>query len=207
LSFYFKNYSFPSEAGYRLDPTDKPNYILFEIHYDNPDLNNDIIDDSGVSFYLTETLRKHDLGCLVLGSLGIPFSIQIPPKSNKLEFKSTCYPQCSEKFISNDGIYAVSSLLHTHLTGRSVKITLVRNGVEIQELFANPTYDFNYQFLMDIEPVKILKVTNIFYTFHYSFKYYLQGDALITTCSYDSNNRENFTYVSLIKIIYFYLFY
>ena len=49
-------------------------------------------------------------------------------------------------------------MLHTHLAGVSVKTTLVRNDVAIQELFDNPTYDFNYQFITDIEPVKLYQV-------------------------------------------------
>ena len=131
------------------------------MHYDNPDLKTDIIDNSGVRFYFTEKLRKHDLGLLQLGAQGLgdwPMAIQIPPKANNLELKTACYPKCTEKFVPEDGIYAVSSLLHTHMAGRSVKTTLVRNGTSIQELFNNPTYDFNYQFLIDIEPVKLLKV-------------------------------------------------
>ena len=64
-----------------------------------------------------------------------------------------------KKYIPNGGIYAVSALLHTHLAGRSVKTTLVRDGLIIHELFDNPNYDFNYQFLMDIEPVKLLPVS------------------------------------------------
>ena len=45
------------------------------------------------------------------------------------------------------------------LKGRAVKTTLVRNGVAIKELFENPNYDFNYQFIMDIEPTKLYGVT------------------------------------------------
>ena len=62
----------------------------------------------------------------------------------------------------------MSALLHTHLAGRSVKTTLVRKDNAIQELFDNPTYDFNYQFLIDIEPVKLQKVSmrNIYFSFY-----------------------------------------
>jgi hypothetical protein len=151
-------YKFPLEAGYRLSPSTKTQYLLVEIHYDNPDLKKDIVDNSGIRFYFTEKLRKHDLGLLTLGAAGNPTSLQIPPKSNKLTSYSTCYPKCTEKYIPDEGIFAVGALLHTHLAGRAIKTTLVRNGAAIKELFDNPTYDFNYQFLTDIEPVKLYKV-------------------------------------------------
>jgi hypothetical protein len=115
-----------------------------------------------VRLYFTETLREHDLGMLILGSPGYALALQIPPKAESYKFKSTCYEKCTNKFLPDNGINAFSGFLHTHLAGRSVKTTLVRNGVAIQELFDNPTYDFNYQFIMDIEPVKILKVKQEF---------------------------------------------
>jgi len=102
------------------------------------------------------------LAILLLGIDGSPLSIQMPPQSNKIDIKTTCYPKCTEKFIPDDGIYVIGGLLHTHLAGRSVKTSLVRNSTIIQELLDNPTYDFNYQFLTDIQPVKVMKV--IFFT-------------------------------------------
>ena len=72
----------------------------------------------------------------------------MPPKSNKYDIKTTCYPKCTEKFVPKEGIYVIGGLLHTHLAGRSIKTSLVRNGMVIQELLENPTYDFNYQFLI-----------------------------------------------------------
>ena len=32
----FKNYSFPQQAAYRFEPSNKSKYLLLEIHYDNP---------------------------------------------------------------------------------------------------------------------------------------------------------------------------
>lgn len=66
-----------------------------------------------------------------------------------------------KKFIPDDGIYIVSSLLHTHLVGTSVRTAHVRNDKIISYLFDNPNYDFNYQYLLDIKPTKIMKVNTI----------------------------------------------
>ena len=92
----FKNYSFPKEAGYRFNPSDKPRYLLFEMHYDNPELKSDIIDNSGVRLYYTEKLRTHDLGVLELGIQGVPLALHIPPKSSKIMYEATCYSKCTE---------------------------------------------------------------------------------------------------------------
>ena len=48
--------------------------------------------------------------------------------------------------------------MHTHLLGKSVKTSLVRNNKVIKNLVSNPNYDFNYQYIFDIEPTKIEKV-------------------------------------------------
>ena len=98
------------------------------------------------------------MGILTLGTQGNPLALQIPPNSEKIDLKMTCYPKCTEKFIPDDGVTVIGGLLHTHLAGRAIKTSLVRNGTVIRDLLANPTYDFNYQFIMDIEPVKIYKV-------------------------------------------------
>ena len=83
---------------------------------------------------------------------------------------SICNPSCTQRYIPVDGITVFSGFLHTHLAGRAIKTTLVRNGTAIKELFDNPTYDFNYQFLTDIEPVKLYKVfAKIIFSFYLIF--------------------------------------
>ncbi len=63
-----------------------------------------------------------------------------------------------KRFFPDDGINVISGFLHTHYAGRSVKTSLVRNNIEIKDLFQNEKYDFNYQFIIDIEPTKLFKV-------------------------------------------------
>ena len=66
------------------------------MHYDNPSLKPDIIDDSGLRLYFTHQLRAYDLGVLTLGVEGSLSSLQIPPKSNNLTFTSICYDKCTD---------------------------------------------------------------------------------------------------------------
>ncbi len=86
------------------------------MHYDNPQLKTDIVDNSGIKLYFTNELRQNDLGLLILGD-DMPLSLQIPPNSENFEFTTICYPECSQLFFPEDGVYAVSGLLHTHMTG------------------------------------------------------------------------------------------
>ena len=63
----FKNYSFTKEAGLPFYPDTSKRYFLFEMHYDNPQLMSDIVDDSGVKLYFTQKeLRPNDLGLVKL---------------------------------------------------------------------------------------------------------------------------------------------
>ena len=135
------------------------------------------MDNSGIKFYFTEQLREQDLGLLTLGADGSTLSLQIPPQSKDFSYTSICYPACTQRFFPDDGITVLSGFLHTHLAGRSVKTTLVQNNIATRELFNNPNYDFNYQFTIEIEPIILRK-----------------GDALITECRYQTNDRDNFTF-------------
>lgn len=69
------------------------------MHYDNPELKNDIVDKSGLRLYLTKQLRDHDLGLITLGTDGAPMSLQIPPQSNEFTYTSICYPQCTQVIV------------------------------------------------------------------------------------------------------------
>ncbi len=87
------------------------------MHYDNPQGLSNLVDNSGLKLYFTNQLRQYDLGLLILGTEGNPLSIQIPPNANAFKISTTCYPECTTRFFPEDGIYAVSGLLHTHLAG------------------------------------------------------------------------------------------
>jgi dopamine beta-monooxygenase len=66
------------------------------IHYDNNDVKKGRLDNSGVRYYVTPTLRKYDLGLMTLGGMGMngPLSFTVPPLADSLTFTSICYPEC-----------------------------------------------------------------------------------------------------------------
>lgn len=86
------------------------------------------------------------------------------------------------------GIHIISATLHSHVAGRKMKLRHVRNGVEMDRIVEDDTYDFNYQQVRQLE-----NETTI-----------LPGDYLITDCAYevssvfdcvmrlhDNNNRQS----------------
>lgn len=74
------------------------------------------------------------------------------------------------------GIKIISATLHSHVAGRKMKLRHVRNGVELDRIIEDDTYDFNYQQVRQLE-----NETTI-----------LPGDYLITDCAYEvgSSQRE-----------------
>jgi hypothetical protein len=60
-------YTFPSIAGYPFVNINTKKYLLVEMHYDNPQVLGNIVDDSGVRLYFTKQLRQHDLCLMTIG--------------------------------------------------------------------------------------------------------------------------------------------
>ena len=59
---------YPEEAGYPIATSDKgPLYYKLEVHYDNANLDEGVVDNSGVRWYYTDKLRQHDMDILLVG--------------------------------------------------------------------------------------------------------------------------------------------
>lgn len=54
----------------------------------------------------------------------------------------------------------ISAFPHTHTAGTGVETRILRKGVDIGPLFANPKYDFNFQQLYSINPPITLTKVN-----------------------------------------------
>lgn len=73
------------------------------------------------------------------------------------------------------GINIISATLHSHVAGRKMKLRHVRNGIELDRIIEDDTYDFNYQQVRQLE-----NETTV-----------LPGDYLITDCAYEVGVRMN----------------
>ncbi|XP_068720678.1 DBH-like monooxygenase protein 1, partial [Montipora capricornis] len=173
-----KEFYFPKHVGFPIGTPDSPKVVILEVHYDNPQEREGMIDSSGLRLYYTKRLRKYDAGMLYVGA-AVDQSMMIPPKEKSWEFNGFCSEECTKEGLRNSklpegGINVIASGLHTHLAGRKVILRHIRNGLELPEIARDEHYDFNFQeyHLLDKE-------------IHIA-----SGDSLITKCIYDTQDRN-----------------
>lgn len=166
---------YPKDVGYSLGTDGDPQYVLLEIHYDNPNLATGVVDNSGFRLFYTNKLRKYDAGIVEVGVDPSPYHI-IPPHVSGFVSHGLCTTA-----LLQDGhvsrVYVFAALLHAHLAGRKIHVRHFRAGKEIGSIGEDNTYDFNFQesryFPQHIEVIA--------------------GDVLVVECTYDTEERKNIT--------------
>ncbi|XP_008559438.1 dopamine beta-hydroxylase isoform X2 [Microplitis demolitor] len=167
---------YPKEAGLSVGGELFNQYIMLEVHYNNPERIKGTVDSSGIEFYLTKTLRKYDAGVIELG-LEYTDKMAIPPHQELFELSGHCVTECTGIGLPQNGIFVFGSQLHTHLTGTAVRTRHIRDGNELSPLNYDNHYSTHFQEIRLLpEPVHILP-----------------GDSLITTCTYNTMERSNVT--------------
>ncbi|GLV45599.1 Tyramine beta hydroxylase [Carabus blaptoides fortunei] len=169
-------FKYPNEAGLPLGGPDFNPYVMLEVHYNNPQERSDWVDSSGVQFHITSHLRAMDAGVIELG-LEYTDKMAIPPGQEQFSLTGFCVTECTAVSIPKDGITVFGSQLHTHLTGVRVFTRHIRNGIELTEMNRDDHYSTHFQ-----EIRKLKKRVTI-----------LPGDALLTTCDYNTVSRDNIT--------------
>ncbi|XP_018325349.1 tyramine beta-hydroxylase [Agrilus planipennis] len=171
-----KSFVYPEEAGLPIGGPDFNPYIMLEVHYNNPEKRNDWIDSSGIRFDIVSKLRPMDAGVIELG-LEYTDKMAIPPNQEEFSLSGYCIVECTAVSLPPEGIVVFGSQLHTHLTGVRVFTRHIRDGRELPELNRDNHYSTHFQEIRRLKRrVKILP-----------------GDALITTCIYNTVKRENVT--------------
>lgn len=168
--------SYPEEAGSPIGGRDFNRYVMLEVHYNNPEHKKGIIDSSGIRFYYTKMLRKHDAGIMELG-LEYTDKMALPPGLPRWDLVGYCIPECTQVGLPEGGIKIFASQLHTHLTGRKAYTKHYRRGSELRELNRDNHFSPHYQ-----EIRKLPKQVHV-----------IPGDALITTCSDRTLDRTEIT--------------
>lgn len=170
---------FPNGLGFPLGGSDAEfKYFKFQIHYNNPDLAT-IRDQSGIRFYLTENLRKTEIGIFTIGATSTWNGISIPPKAQNFKLEYSCRMDCTNELYNGTGVTVFAVAPHTHLVGAQVYTKIIRNGREIGYVQKTKNYDFNYQYLNFLNNPVVLK----------------PNDEIKTTCIYNTASRLNFTFV------------
>lgn len=92
---------------------------------------------------------------------------------HKFNFHTAIYERVfvgTENVFPEEGINIVSVSIHTHTSGRNVKLSQIRNGREINRIVEDNYYNYNYQ-----EVRQLANETKV-----------LPGDFMILDCTYNT---------------------
>ncbi|KFV50101.1 Dopamine beta-hydroxylase, partial [Tyto alba] len=187
---------YPEEAGLAFGGPGSSRYLRLEIHYHNPLVFKGRRDSSGIRLYYTATLRRHDAGIMELGLVYTPV-MAIPPGEDAFVLTGYCTDKCTQ-------------LLHTHLAGRKVVTVLSRDGREWQVVNADGHYKKRAAGAAGgpgwVSPVGLPRGQShgVALTWPLSFPSQeirmlkevvavFPGDELITTCTYNTEDRSRAT--------------
>ncbi|NP_001071292.1 tyramine beta hydroxylase [Apis mellifera] len=101
----------------------------------------------------------------------------IPPQQEAFTLSGHCIQECTGIGLPQYGIHIFASQLHTHLTGIKVITRHIRDGEEL------PLLNYDNHYSTHFQEIRLLPKPVII----------LPGDSLITTCTYNTMDRENIT--------------
>ncbi|XP_074150142.1 dopamine beta-hydroxylase isoform X1 [Sminthopsis crassicaudata] len=171
-----KPFYYPEEAGLPFGGPGSSKYLRLEVHYHNPLELKGVRDSSGLRLYYTSMLRPFDAGIMELGLVYTPV-MAIPPKETDFILTGYCTDKCTKLALPQSGIHIFASQLHTHLTGRKVITVLAREGRVTKIVNRDNHYSPHFQ-----EIRKLKKIVTV-----------LPGDVLITSCTYNTEDRKRAT--------------
>ncbi|KAI6652253.1 DBH-like monooxygenase protein 1 precursor [Oopsacas minuta] len=165
----------PQAVGLPIGPDEEYDTVLLVNHYNNPQLDEGIVDNSGFIWYYTAELRTHDLGIFYLGHT-FTENLSIPPKTDNFLVQVYCPNECTSSWPHDLNI--IASLLHTHYTGFAIWTQLIRDNKEIELIDSNQNYDPDFQEYLYFEDPIVVK----------------PGDEFIVNCLYQTQDKDNFTF-------------
>ena len=138
-----RDLEYPLDAGFPIGPSETFDTLMLEVHYDNPQLKAGIVDDSGLKWYYTDSLRTHDVGVFYIGQTFNTY-LRIPPQTESFLISGYCPSSCLRSKFS-EPIRVIASFLHSHTAGASMWTQIIRDNKEIGYLDLNLNYDFDFQ--------------------------------------------------------------
>lgn len=121
-------------------------HVVLQMHYNNPTEVTGLVDRSGIEIYYTPTLRKYDMGSLVVSTNW--GRMVIPPKVITAPQSAECPSECTKKF--STPVTMVSYIPHMHQIGQQIWMQHIRDGEELPEIHRDDYYDFQRQQFYDI---------------------------------------------------------
>jgi hypothetical protein len=176
---------YPDNVAFPFGGEGFPEYLVMELHYDNPQMMQGIVDSSGMRLWYSSTPREHEAGVIEIGHYVTQYHV-IPPNTKNFTTTGVMLSDCSNKFFPEDGIHVFANALHTHEVGRGLNLQHVRYnsecGVyeELEPIDKNLKYDFDFQQINHLKREIILK----------------PGDILQLKCFYGTEGIDDVTFVS-----------
>ncbi|XP_078082262.1 dopamine beta-hydroxylase [Mustelus asterias] len=167
---------YPKDVGLMIGGANSSKYLRLEVHYHNPLKVSGRLDNSGIRLFYTPSLRKFSAGIMELGLVYTPV-MAIPPGEASFVLSGYCTGECTQQSLPPSGIHIFASQLHTHLAGTKVKTVLVQGGTEVDIVNADGHYSTHFQEIR-LLPKEITV---------------LPGDVLITSCTYNTEDRSHVT--------------
>ncbi|KAL4649087.1 DBH-like monooxygenase protein 1 isoform X1 [Arapaima gigas] len=178
-----EGFTYPPHAGFSIGASQDPIYVLMEVHYDNPALQQGVVDSSGLRLYYTPILRRYDAGVIEMG-VWVSLYHMLPPGLPGYVSEGHCTQQCLQETLDQEmpsGIQVFAVLMHSHLAGRAIRVRHFRNQEELPHLAQDDEFDFNFQEFQYLPQERLL----------------LPGDSVITECKYNTQDRKNMTWGGL----------
>jgi DOMON domain/Copper type II ascorbate-dependent monooxygenase, N-terminal domain len=124
----------PDNVGYLMGPGDNGKGLQsfrIQVHYNNPDLIEDIVDNGGVRVYYSLTPREHELGIMAMGdALSRLEGVPIPAGVSQFDF--VCDPSCSTLAL-DEPVTVIQEGFHMHMSGYAAAAYHIRDGDVIRE--------------------------------------------------------------------------
>jgi len=153
-------------------------FLALQMHYFNPSLVPNVMDDSGVTLSIPATNRAIDAGLYQLnGGTGPNMRPDgLPALSSRFTLKPQLYvpKECTDGWQSN--ITMLGVFHHMHLLGVRQQIEVFRGGVSLGLLRNERMYDFRHQSLEE-SAIETLS----------------PGDEFKVTCEYDTSSKSTVT--------------
>mmetsp|Transcript_9126 Transcript_9126/g.11244 ORF Transcript_9126/g.11244 Transcript_9126/m.11244 type:complete len:580 (+) Transcript_9126:121-1860(+) len=181
-------FALPSAAGLPFGNNSSKAFMI-QMHYNNPQGDEGIVDSSGIRVYYTSKLRKETMGLLQIGDPLVRLAGNgIGKGLTRHEF--VCPSSCTEEFMSQN-VTVVREMLHLHQTGVKIVNEQIRNGQVIRYSQAE-YYDFDQNGLFAMQQ-DAFNVNS--------------GDSFKTSCYYNGKKGEIFGYGSEDEMCITYLMY
>jgi DOMON domain/Copper type II ascorbate-dependent monooxygenase, N-terminal domain len=121
----------PDNVGLTMGPGAGMQSFRIEVHYNNPELVENITDSSGLRVYYSLTPREHELGGFFLGDvLGGLYGDPVSPGLSKFEF--ACQSACSS-FSLTEPVTVLQEYFHMHKEGYAATTYQIRDSEVIRE--------------------------------------------------------------------------